>query len=149
MKISNGECYMKCPEDSIPKKDETLNNYLYFNKTINKYLCVTECPPNMPYLKSEYLCENEYTLIELFLNKSKIIKINQNIKDDILLEIKNQLEIGLLDALLSSIIDGKNDLVIEANDISYQFISTNSKIDENRNISIILLGDCENKLKKN
>ena len=81
----------------------------------------------MPYLKNGYLCEYDYSLIELFSNESKIININQNIKDEIFLKIKNELENGKLDNLLTSIIDGEKDLVIEAYNIIYQIISTNYK----------------------
>ena len=137
----------KCYEFK-PIKDEACNNYLYFNKIMNEYLCVVECPSDMPYLKNGYLCDYEYSLIELFSNEIKIININQNIMDEIFLKIKNELERGKLDNLLSSIIDGKNDLVIEAYNIIYQIISTNYKNNENKNISIISLGDCENKLKE-
>ena len=45
-------------------------------------------------------------------------------------------------------IEGENDLLIEAPDIMYQIISTKNKNNENKNISVISLGYCENKLKE-
>ena len=41
----------------------------------------------------------------------------------------------------------KEDLIIDQNDIKYEITTTNKKNNENRNISIIKLSECENKLK--
>ena len=126
---------------------EICNNYYYFDKIKNEYLCIEECPSDFPYLKYGYICDDECNLIELFSNDCKVKYSNQNIKDELLLKIKNELESGKLDILLPSIIEGENDLAIETYDIMYQIISTNYKNNENKNISIISLGDCEDKLK--
>ena len=64
--------------------------------------------------------------------------------------IQINIEKHLLDPLISNVIGGeKKDLVIQNYDTIYQITSTyNQKNNKNNNISTIILGKCEQKLKK-
>ena len=127
---------------------EICNYYYYLDRVNNNYICSMECPPNFPYLKLKNMCVDECSLAELFKKECEMKTDNEIIEDDdILLTIKNALKTGSLDDILSSVIEGKEDLVLETANIIYQIISSNNTSNDKKNISIISLGECENILK--
>ena len=147
--IYNNNC-SECNSDYELKKNNCLkkcNYYYYFDKIKNEYICTMECPSDSSYLKDNKICAEECSLIELLQKECEIKTNTVIIEDDILLKIRNSLINGSLDDILSSVIQGEDDLVIETNNIIYQIISTNNSNNKNKNISIISLGECENKLK--
>ena len=80
----------------------------------------------------------------------KILKENNNnSKDNILINIRNELVNGNLDSIISNtIIKEKKDLVFKENNIVYQITSSNNENNKNNNISTIKLGECEEKLRQ-
>ena len=125
-----------------------------YNDENNKYeyenVCYKSCPSDTN-ASSNYICEKvineennkDNNFYNIFKNKNNTLE-----KKDIIISIKNQLLNGNLESLLSSIIDGENDLLFESKDIIYQIISTNNQNNNDyNNISVINLGQCENKLK--
>jgi hypothetical protein len=79
------------------------------------------------------------------------IEYYQENKDKVIKQLENYIENGLMNSLLSNVIDGeKKDVVIQNGNILYQITSTeNQKNQKNKNINIstIDLGECENTLK--
>ena len=66
------------------------------------------------------------------------------------MNIKNEILNGNLDELIYKLLnDEKEYLIIENNDIKYEITTTDNQKNNNEylNISIIRLGECENKLK--
>ena len=107
------------------------------------------CPINLPYEKNKECIESCSSLE--FLNKKCRInnKNNQTAKDNIIKSIKNDITNKSLKSLISNVIEGnKTDYIIEDNEIKHQITSTeNQNNNKYNNISTILLGDCEKKLK--
>ena len=135
----NNICYNLCPEGTnISSK--------------KKYLCEKECLDDKPYeniINNE--CINECSTIELFNNKCKLKNNNIKIYEQIIMNIKDEILNGTLDELIYKIINNdKEYLIIENNDIKYEITKTDYQKNKNEylNISIIRLGECENKLKK-
>ena len=91
---------------------------------------------------------NECSIEECFNYKCNFNNTIE-IKQKIINKIKEELFRGRLNQLINNtIIDRKEDLLVEQNDIIYQITSTgNQKNNEYLNISIINLKECENKLK--
>ena len=79
----------------------------------------------------------------------KILKENNNSKDNVIVNIKDELVNGYLDSIISNIIiKEKKDLVLKENNIVYQITSSNNENNKKNNISTIKLGECEKKLRK-
>ena len=80
----------------------------------------------------------------------KILKENNNnSKDNVIINIRNELVNGNLDSIISDIIiKEKKDLVIKENNIVYQITSSNNENNTKNNISTIKLGECEEKLRQ-
>ena len=89
----------------------------------------------------------EYSnLISKFNNDENETNINN--KDNILINIQEQIIKGNLNNTIKSILDNKEDVLIEAKDTIFQLTSPeNQKNNLNNNISTINLKDCEKKLK--
>jgi len=107
------------------------------------------CPINLPFEKNKE-CVEICTSLE-FLNK--VCKINnrnnKTAQNNIADSIKKDISDHTLDPLLSNFKDGdKNDFIIEDIDVVYQITSSENQNNyEYNNISIILLKNCEEKLK--
>ena len=92
--------------------------------------------------------------IEYFYNKYKINNNginNETNKDEIINNIRDDIKNGTLNSLISNIIEnGKKDIIIKDDDnILYQITSTeNQNNNNNDNISTIILGKCEKRLKE-
>ena len=151
-----------CPDNQsklIKQKNKCIDNcanddiYIYEQNNICvEFLSddiIIICPINLPYEKNKE-CVEICTSLE-FLNK--VCKINnrnnQTAQNNIANSIKNDISNHNLDPLLSDLKDGdKNDFIIEDIDIIYQITSSeNQNNNEYNNISTILLGNCEKKLK--
>ena len=108
------------------------------------------CPINLPYEKN-YQCVELCSALEFLYKECKINNhYNLTAKDYIINNIKNEISKKGLDSLLSNVISGdKNDYIINDSDIIYQFTSSyNQKNKEYNNMSSIILGECERKLRE-
>ena len=76
-------------------------------------------------------------------------KDNPYFKDEIIKNIKEEIQNGTLDKILPDILyDDGEDIIINKSNIIYQITSSNHQnFEENKNLSIIRLGNCENILK--
>ena len=73
-----------------------------------------------------------------------------NSKDEIIKIIKKEIEEGKIDKLIENLLYGSGeDIVINKDNIIYQRTSSdNQNIQEYNNVSTIILGECENKLRQ-
>ena len=134
------ECVHDC-KDSI-------YNYEYND------MCYNSCPKGTHNLdNNNYICEKCSPIT--FFNKSCKININELYeKSEIIKEIRDQLMYDTIDSpfytlLFNTINEEKQDLIIEEDSMVYQITSSyNQKNNEYYNYSVILLGDCENKLRQ-
>ena len=104
--------------------------------TVDELLCLEECSP-IDFLNNE--CKARYNRLET----------KKNLTDS----IRNDITSGKLSSLLSNITRGnKLDITIVDDDIIYQITTSdnqNNKKDNNDNVSILKLKDCEERLKSN
>ena len=122
----NNKCYRLCPYNI-----KTSNNKYCLNDTNNKY---------------ENNIKNQEFNMKDFFNNSNIY--NNNSINDIIINIKNIIINGTLD-LISNKNEGRNDLLIKDENIFYQITSSEEQNNINYdNISNIILGKCEEILKK-
>ena len=152
------KCIENCTIDPLYK-------YEYQNN------CFDSCPNGTNIsTNNHYLCEDIFVNIkecspaDLFLGKCKInnITINMNnmnlnistnspeVKDEIIKNIKEGITNGDMDELIDDVVTKeKKDLVISDNNTIFQITSTeNQKNQKNNNISTLILGECENILKR-
>ena len=156
---NSGECIDDCKEDK-------LNKYEF------EYFCYKECPKGSHSSKNnKYFCENnsdECLKKSPFYNvdnKSCLEKCNSedffngkcglnvlntdNIKN-LISNIIDEIEKGMMDKLITKIINDKKDLIIKINETIFQMTSSfNQNYNIYQNISSIKLGECENILKEN
>jgi hypothetical protein len=116
---------------------ETSKEEYISSKTINVDKISSD---NITYNITKSLITLECNYTNLFNNSCKLENIKINIKEDLL---NGNLD-GFIDQLLNN---EREDLIIDNNDIKYEIITINSNNNENKNISIINLGDCEKKIK--
>jgi hypothetical protein len=117
-------------------------------------MCYNSCPKGTHNLdNNNYICEKCSPIT--FFNKSCKININELYeKSEIIKEIRDQLMYSTIDSpfytlLFNTINEEKQDLIIEEDSMVYQITSSyNQKNNEYYNYSVILLGDCENKLRQ-
>ena len=136
----NKECVYDC--------SDSLYNFEYND------ICYNSCP------KGTHNIENNNNLCEkcsplTFFNKSCQIDINDlTEKSEIIKEIRDELLYDTIDnpfyeLVFNTINEEKQDLIIEEENIVYQLTSSdNQNNNEYNNYSVILLGDCEKKLKE-
>ena len=143
---NKNKCIRNCSED---------DTYIYEEKNICvKFISedgnILICPLNLPFEKSHECVE--ICTSEEFLNKECKLnnKNNQTAQDNIIQSIKTDLSSGNLMSILSNVINGsKEDFILDDKDAIYQITSSdNQNNNEHENISSILLGDCETKLKQ-
>ena len=169
--INVKNCYKKCDNyyyfDSFNRYNCTLNKScpVNYNKfVIEKNKCIDDCKKDNIY-KYEYnnTCYkspisnilpnfNSNNFFkgdnEFIFNNSNTNNQNSLINDEIINIIKNDIINGNID-LTTILSDEKKDLIIKTNNIIYQITSSdNQKNNEYNNVSTILLGECENILKK-
>ena len=87
---------------------------------------------------------------DFFNKKCKINNNNEYVKDNMIENIKNDIESGEMSSLIEkNLINGdKKDILISDNDTIYQITNTkNQNNNKYNNMSSILLGECENILK--
>ena len=156
--LNNYNCTLndKCPEQYnklIKNKKKCIDNCI--NDNIYKYeynnICYESCPNStINSLNNEFLCINETcSPLDFFLNNCKLNDKNEI--DDMINNMKLAIINGDLDYLIKDIIkEKKKDLIIMNDNITFQI--TSSYIQQKKksdNISIILLNDCEKKLREN
>ena len=161
----------KCPENFklIKEKSKCIDNCTKDDiyKYEYNYTCL-EFPPNETNIYSTYIdfynadssyfekiTENENNNnnsnkclpLDFLTQKCKLNSSNEI--DEIIEEIRNDIKNGLLNDLIKDIIENNTDLLIENDDIIFQFTSSENQ-DKKRydNISIIKLGECEKLLRK-
>ena len=143
---SKNKCIDDCSNDDIFKYEE---NNICIKFSPDEGIIII-CPIDLPYEKNRE-CVETCTSSE-FLNKEcKINNLdNKNAQNDIIKSIKYDLSHNNLNEIISNVLNGdKNDLIMEDNNIVYQITSSdNQNNNEYNNISSILLGDCETKLKQ-
>ena len=129
-------CYSPPITDKITNQDINIKTTLFIEEStedsnIQTYGYIEEC-----------------NIIDFFHDKCKIKNTDE--KDNMIENIQKNIEKGSLDLLISNVIDGeKKDLIVKNYDTIYQITSTeNQKNNKNNNISTIILGECENILKR-
>ena len=149
--IEKNKCIEDCIKDDIYKLE--FNNTCYKScpkgtKINNNNLCNIECPEDKPYENENNECVQKCNADDFFVGNCKINNNNQQTIDDMIKNIKEQLN-STLDELIKNITDGdKKDLLIKAKEATYQLTTTeNQNNNEYNNISTIKLGECENILK--
>jgi len=134
----NNICYKTCPNGaSISSEDE--------------HLCEKECPDNLPYENIQTNeCIEDCQAIDIFNNICKIKnRNNSTIRSHIISCIKEELENGTMNPLLTKVLDDNEDLFIQDIDIIYQITTTfNQANNKYMNLSIIRLDECEDILKE-
>ena len=142
---AKNKCIDNCENDDTYQYEE--NNICVKFSDDGKILI---CPINMPFEKQKECVEictsEEFLNKECFLNN----KDNQTAQNNIIQSIKTDLTQGRLNSILSNVVNGsKTDIILEDADTIYQITSSdNQNNNEYNNISSILLGDCEDKLKE-
>ena len=160
----NNFCYNVCPSGTISSESneflceigslEITSTAYIIDSTIND---VNDTNTNIVIYKNistAYIniINNECSAINLFDNTCNLNSSESYIKssDDIINIIKSGIKDHSLDILISKIIEENNeDLTIKDKDVIFQL--TSSSIQNNKkfdNISIIKLGDCEDKLRE-
>ena len=141
-KISNTEMIFENSNNiSYEKNSNTyiiydVNNNEVYNKNSNSYIYKTYDINNNDYI-------NEILVELLDINNSS------KTSDDILNDIKNKLSNHTFDELISYLINGqKESFTFETSNIIFQLSTTKNKLSYYKNISVILLGECEEKLKE-
>ena len=92
--VYDNTCYKSCPEKTYIS-----------NK--NKYLCEKDCPEDNPYENENSECIQECNATNLFNNLCKIKNNKPTVKDNMMINIKNELLNGALDHIIKSVIEGK------------------------------------------
>jgi len=127
------------------------------NESIYKFeyndMCYNSCPKGTHGLiNNQFLCEKCNPIS--FFNKSCKINVNDLFEEnEIIKEIRDELMYGDIDGpfyslIFNTIIEEKQDLIVEEDNMICQLTSTyNQNNNEYSNLSIILLEDCEKKLK--
>ena len=121
-------CYRNCPNGT-----KILND--------NDYLCVIDCPEELPFQENEECIENCKAVD--FFNEKCIIN-NENIKT------KEKIIKTIIDEINTlKINEEKKDWIIKDKNITYQITSSNNQLKgEYNNLTTIDLGECQNILKK-
>ena len=117
-------------------------------------MCYNSCPKGThSIVNNENLCEKCSPIT--FFNKTCKINVNDLYEEnEIIKEIRYELMYGTIDGpfyslIFNNIIEEKQDLIVDEDNMICQLTSTyNQNNNEYFNHSIILLGDCEKKLKK-
>ena len=152
----------ECPKEQnklIKEKSKCINDcskddtYIYEDKNICvKFLpekgIIVICPINLPFEKNRE-CIEQCTAHEFLMEECKLNNnANKTAQDDIAKKIKEGIEGKNLEEILNNIKEDKNDYIIESSDIKYQLTtSDNQNKNEYDNMTTILLGDCEERLK--
>ena len=146
-------------------KNNYIGRYSFYNLTL-KYklteICKNNCElcyyyNNSKCITCQYINKNNNECLEEcnstnFFNN--ICRLNNNsielMKDEMTNNIQNDLENGLMDPLIDNVINKKKeDLIIKEDDVVYQITSTeNQNNNKNNSVSTIILGECENILKR-
>ena len=133
----NNICYKELPDitdisfDSTYSKEDYSNTYIYTSLETTEY--IQEC-----------------TVIEYMKGNCIINNYNKTLsKDEIIKMIENKIEDHSMDSLITDIIEEQKDLLIKEENLLLQITSTeNQRNNKNKNISTIILGECENILKR-
>ena len=129
----NNVCYNDCPDGTIVSSN-------------NKNLCEKDCPPEYLFInKITDECLLNCSALDFFNNICGIRNNNNYAKDMMIKTIEKDIEKGELDILLEK--DDEDKIKYEGDTLYQLTNSNNQNYKKYSNISNILLGDCENKLK--
>ena len=132
----NNACYKSCPEGTIGSE----NNYFLCQKATN-------CPNDMPYTSKNDECIKECNATFFFNGICTINNNNITIHNDMIKNIKNNLNESI-DLLLNSTNSEQKDFLVKSKEVTYQLTtSDNQNNKEYSDVSKIKLGECENILK--
>ena len=133
---------------SICNPEDIIIREIKYN--IQKPENATECPKDFPYLQlGTNQCMKNCEIMS-FINQDCIIDyITEDNQMNDINNIKKAIEDHLIDHLIDNITKGGNDITIIEKNIKYQISSSWNQNDiDNKNISNIKLGKCENILKE-
>ena len=123
------KCYSTCPEGTHSLNDDD-------------NICIIDCPEDLPFLSNDK-CILNCTALEFFSQICIISNENINSKEYMIKTIINEIS-----SLIFNITKGQ-DLLIKDRNTTYQITQTKNQLNnENRNITSINIGECENILKK-
>ena len=141
LKIYEGECYDNCPKNTKEKDNGPFCIYITEKSKLIDFII------NIILNGIKSISDTSYYELNLeeILNDNEIV-VNIDNKDtfkrELITEIKNI-------SIINLIIEQKRDFILRDNNILYQFTSTyNQKNNKYDNISTLILGDCEKKLKQ-
>ena len=142
-----GKCIDNCINDDLYKYEEN-NICIKYSPKDNSVLI---CPINLPYEKARE-CVQTCKALEFLMGLCIINnKNNQTVQFDIIRIIKEELEKGEkgeLNPIISKVKDKREDHIVQDEDSIYEVTSSyNQENYEYDNISSIILGDCERKLR--
>ena len=130
-------CYKECPDDSFPSKDK-------------EFFCEIKCSnKDLPYLNlNTQECISNCTIKEMFnqICKKSYKDEDETKKEDISKEIIDNIMNGNLDDILQDLVQNDKEIIIKEENEVHQ-ISTLSKQGENKNVSSLNFGECENILR--
>ena len=153
----NNTCYEKCPKntyyyykikicyDEIPlgfycndSKHNTLDKLPENSKEFERE-DIDICSEDSPYLYNNNSCIKECNAMDFLNHICKISNSNLSIKQNLILDVIDNIKNGTLDDLLSNVINGdKKDIIIKEKNILYQITSSdNQNNNEYENISTI------------
>ena len=145
----NNTCYKICPEKGyISEISNTATLFPDISENVEDI--GKECPINKPYQLQNNNCVEQCNAIDFFNGVCKIKNDNLKIQEDMIENIKSNLNNKDLDELLLNVTDGeKKDLLIKVFNTTYQITTTeNQNNNEYSNLSRILLHDCEDILRE-
>ena len=127
--------------------NSNVNLNLGYNQNSNGTLFKKNLLNDFPIINENF---SKFSSEDFFNNFNTINNEDLPNKDEIILNIKEDIINGNLNSSLTDLITGrKEDLLIELEDISYQITTTkNQRNNTYNNISTINLGDCENILRR-
>ena len=133
-------CYDECPKGTHSSKNNT-------------YICEKseeKCIENYPFIIIENnLCTKTCSSEDFFSEKCSLNNENSKSKEIIIEHTTKEIENGLMDNIISEVINKQKDYIVKNNDTIYQITSSfNQNNNIYKNISSIKLGECESIIKE-
>ena len=132
----NNVCYKECPSNTIKSKN-------------NEFYCEILCTKELPYeIIENHTCVSHCSISDIYKNicKKNFIGENEPKKTNLGVKIVEEILNGNMGDLLEQVLQN-NSIVIKENNTIHHITSLNNQKDNN-NLSTIVFGDCEDRLKK-
>ena len=123
------------------KDDEESNNIIPLDDN-------NKCPINLPFYIKNKGCVDECHASYFFKKECSINNEDPTIINKMIITIQEEISDESMNSLLINVIESKNNLLVNDNNIVYEITSDNYYDINNNNISIIYLGECGKILKK-